>query len=54
MPAGGPPNPKNLRAGKQSRTGRMMRNYFNSQIWLPPLDEDDAWAENEKLFPGEK
>ena len=37
-----------LRAGKQKRTGRLMRDYINSQIFLPPVDENAAWENNEE------
>lgn len=54
MPAGGPPQSNVLRAGKHSRTGKAVRRYLNSQLWIPALDEEAAWADSEKLFPGEK
>lgn len=46
MPSGGPTWDNVLRAGRQKRTGRLMREYINSQIFIPPVDEYTAWENN--------
>lgn len=48
MPPGGPTWDNTLRAGHQKQSGRLMRRYISSQVFLPPVDENAAWEANEE------
>ena len=40
-------DPNVLDAGSQATCGAVMRSYIAAQIFIPPVDEEIAWENNE-------
>lgn len=48
MPKGGPKWDGVIVPGSQKECGASMREYLNSQLWIPPIDESQIWVDNEE------